>query len=258
MRRIERTLKLQLHLVLGVEMIRLDEDRAADVVDQHVDAAIGGDCLVDQFLGAGKGREIDQHLERLDAMLLQLGDRLRRRPRSTRSATTMVPPSSPSRFAAARPMPCPAPVTMQILPLRRRAAGRPWIEFGCHRKHSLSRFSGVIIREADDPVITRTSSLAKHPHNHRQRLLGAPPSRGMTAGVHRAKSTSAGRIYCLRSTYAARLRAPSGLRAWLRRTAHRPAARRSPSARVASPASGRAAPRLFAAPAPRATVDAAP
>src|SRR6266850_1155242 len=34
---------------------------------------------------------------------------------STRSATTIFPPSCPRRFAAARPMPCPAPVTMQTL-----------------------------------------------------------------------------------------------------------------------------------------------
>ena len=42
----------------------------------------------------------------------------------------MVPPSAPSRFAVARPMPCPAPVTMQTLPFSRRAAGRARIELG--------------------------------------------------------------------------------------------------------------------------------
>ena len=36
-RRIERALQLHLHLVLGVEVIGLDEDRAADIVHQHVD-----------------------------------------------------------------------------------------------------------------------------------------------------------------------------------------------------------------------------
>jgi len=170
----------------------------------------------------------------------------------------MTPPSSPSRFAAARPMPCPAPVTMQILPLRRRAPAARGSSSVVIESTAFPDSPASSSAKADDPVITRTSSLAKHPHNHRQRLLGAPPSRGMTAGVHRAKSTSAGRIHCLRSTYAARLRAPSDLRVWLRRTAHRPATRRSPSGRVASPASGRGAPRLFAAPAPRATIDVWP
>ena len=39
-RRIQRALELQLHLLLGVEVERLDPDGAADVVDQHVDPAI--------------------------------------------------------------------------------------------------------------------------------------------------------------------------------------------------------------------------
>src|SRR6266446_3343531 len=40
---------------------------------------------------------------------------------STRSATTILPPSWPNRFAVARPIPCPAPVTMHTLSLSLRA-----------------------------------------------------------------------------------------------------------------------------------------
>ena len=193
-RRIERALELQLHLVLGVEMERLDADRAADVVDQHVDPAIGGDGLVHQLLRARKRAEIDQHLQRRDAMLVQLSHGLRR---------ALVDAVGDDDGAALR-----------AEPLRRGAAD-------------------ALPRAGDDADLV---------------LQPAPAGRAMIEFSHAV----------LRSRCAARLRAPSGRRAWLRRTAHRPAARRSPSARAALRPRGPAARRLSAARAPPAAAGAAP
>jgi hypothetical protein len=40
-RRIERALELELHFFFAVEVERLDPNRAADIVHQHVDPAAG-------------------------------------------------------------------------------------------------------------------------------------------------------------------------------------------------------------------------
>jgi hypothetical protein len=80
-------------------------------------------------------------------MLLQLGDRL---------LGTLIDPIGDHDDAAllaeplcSRPADAlPGPGDDADFAFEAARTGRPWIEFGCHRKHSLSRFSGVIIRES--------------------------------------------------------------------------------------------------------------
>src|SRR5215813_6431431 len=73
-RREKGALELLMHLLLGVEMKRLDPDGAADVVDQHVDTAEALDCKRHQLLRAGERADVDDGGGSVDTVLLQLLD----------------------------------------------------------------------------------------------------------------------------------------------------------------------------------------
>jgi len=63
-----------MHLLLGVEMERLDPDGAAYVVDQHVDAAEALRGKRHQLLRAGERADIDDGGSGVDAVRPQLVD----------------------------------------------------------------------------------------------------------------------------------------------------------------------------------------
>jgi len=54
-------------------VVGLNPNRTADIVDQHVDSAMGIECLLHQALRAGERAQINDDLHRFDTVVAQFG-----------------------------------------------------------------------------------------------------------------------------------------------------------------------------------------